>query len=217
MGVQNDRHLPIGRIPNGPRCGGVGGRAADRRTTWQLSCPEARLCPARWRVRRSAVGAFPGRGRAPGRAGRSVHQLSSAGDGDDGPGNWSGWSGSSVGTAVAGPNRNAQAIVPAGTAWRACSRGPIRAHRSRGCSRVCRFSRSPTRISGWAALLSERDETCAAELAIHSRCHRAGNGSCSAGSGTRLTAGSRSGRPAFWPRRIGRLRSPSRGFVCREA
>jgi hypothetical protein len=53
--------------------------------------------------------------------------------------------------------------------------------------------------------------------AMHPRCHRAGNGSCSAGSGTRLTARSRSGRPAFGPRRTGRLRSPSRGFAGREA
>jgi hypothetical protein len=73
------------------------------------------------------------------------------------------------------------------------------------------------KTSGSAALLSERDETCAAERAMHPRCQRAGNGSCSAGSGTRLTARSRSGRPAFWPRRTGRLRSPSRGFVGREA
>lgn len=56
-----------------------------------------------------------------------------------------------------------------------------------------------------------------AERAMHPRCRRAGNGSCSAGSGTRLTARSRSGRPAFWPRRTGRLRSPSQGFVGREA
>ncbi|MGC2796541.1 MAG: hypothetical protein WA290_08505 [Mycobacterium sp.] len=47
------------------------------------------------------------------------------------------------------------------------------------------------------ALLSGRDEACAGERAMHRRCHRAGNGSCSAGSGTRLTARSRSCRPAF--------------------
>jgi hypothetical protein len=82
---------------------------------------------------------------------------------------------------------------------------------------VCRFSRSPARISGSAELLSECDEACAAVRAMHPRCHRAGNGSCSAGSGTRLTARSRSGRPAFWPRRTGPLRSPSRGFVGRGA
>ncbi|MFF7635941.1 SDR family oxidoreductase [Kitasatospora sp. NPDC008050] len=48
-----------------------------------------------------------------------------------------------------------------------------------------------------AALLAGREETCAGERAMHRRCHRAGNGSCFAGSGTRLTARPRSGRPAF--------------------
>lgn len=45
--------------------------------------------------------------------------------------------------------------------------------------------------------LSGRDETCTGERVMYRRRHRAGNGPSSAGSGTRLTARSRSGRPAF--------------------
>jgi hypothetical protein len=72
------------------------------------------------------------------------------------------------------------------------------AHRRRGCSRGAVGFRG--RLHGFsrsAALLSGRGETCAEERAMHRRCHRAGNESCSAGSGTRLTARSRSCRPAF--------------------
>lgn len=58
------------------------------------------------------------------------------------------------------------------------------------------FSRSQQGLSRWAALPSEHDETRARERATNRRHPPAGNGSCSAGSGTRPTARSRSCRPA---------------------
>jgi len=53
--------------------------------------------------------------------------------------------------------------------------------------------------------------------ARHRRRRHAGNGSCSAGSGTRPTARYRSGRRASSPRRTGPPRSPSPGRLGREA
>lgn len=73
---------------------------------------------------------------------------------------------------------------------------PLVAHRRSGCIRGLSISEI-TGMAFGAWLNSSPGETCAGERAMHRRCPRAGNGSCSAGSGTRLTARSRLCRPAF--------------------
>lgn len=88
------------------------------------------------------------------------------------------------------------------------SRGSVTAENSwdrtlapRGDDRVSRLI-----PEGWSPSPSDsdvdgtpirRDETCSGEQVMQRRCHRAGNGSCSAAFGTRPTARSRSCRSAF--------------------